>query len=104
MYERIVVPTVLYGAKTWDLDVREKRRLNVMEMKCLWTIRGVKIRIRIRNEEIKRRVGLLRLFGHVEHMDVERMVKRIYNSGVGWVAWQMETRQGLDGWSESSFG
>ena len=27
MYERIVVLTVLYGAETWGLNAREKRRL-----------------------------------------------------------------------------
>ena len=29
MYERIVVPTLVYGAKTWCLNAREKMRLNV---------------------------------------------------------------------------
>ena len=94
MYERIVVPTVLYGAETWGLNVREKRRLNVMEMKCLRSICGVTIRDRIRNEEIRRRVGVqndlsgrvercvLRWFGHVERMDDERLAKMVYASGV----------------------
>ena len=35
MYERIVVPTVIYGAEAWCLKEVEKRRLNVFEMKCL---------------------------------------------------------------------
>ena len=94
MYERIVVPTVLYGAETWGLNVREKRRLDVMEMKCLRSMCGVTIRDRIRNEEIRRRVGVqinmagrvercvLRWFGHVERMNDERMAKRVYVSGV----------------------
>ena len=37
IYEGIVMPTVLYGAETWALNAREKRILNVMEMKCLQT-------------------------------------------------------------------
>ena len=94
MYERIVVPTVLYGAETWSLNVREKKRLNVMEMKCLRNICGVTIRDRIRNEEIRRRVGVesdlvgrvgrcvLRWFGHIERMDEGRVAKRVYESGV----------------------
>ena len=94
MYERIVVPTVLYGAETWGLNVREKRRLDVMEMKCLRSMCGVTVRDRIRNEEIRRRVGVqinmsgrvercvLRWFGHVERMNDERMAKRVYVSGV----------------------
>ena len=76
MYERIVVPNVLYGAETWGLNVREKRRLNVIKMKCLGSIETV--RDRIIEEKIRRRVGVqvdlsermeryvLRWFGHVE--------------------------------------
>ena len=33
MYERILVPTVIYGAEAWWLKEREKRRLNEFEMK-----------------------------------------------------------------------
>ena len=58
IYERTVVPTVLYWTETWGLNAREKRRLNVMEMKCLRSICGVTVRDRIRNEEIMRRVGV----------------------------------------------
>ena len=95
MYESIVVPTVLYGAETWGLNVREKRRLNVMEMKCLRSICGVTIRDRIRNEEIRRRVGVqndlagrversvLRWYGHIERMNGEWVAKRVYDSEVG---------------------
>ena len=76
MYERIVVPNVLYGAETRGLNVREKRRLNVIKMKCLGSIETV--RDRIIEEKIRRRVGVqvdlsermeryvLRWFGHVE--------------------------------------
>ena len=46
--------TVLYGADTRCLDVREKRRLNVIEMKCLRSIYGMTVRNRIKNEEIRR--------------------------------------------------
>ena len=35
MYERIVVSTVVHGAETWCLNAWEKRRLNVIVMKCL---------------------------------------------------------------------
>ena len=51
MYEKIVVPNVLYGADTCGLKESEKKKLYVMEMKCL--------RIdRISNEVIRRRVGV----------------------------------------------
>ena len=35
LYERIVISIVVYGAMTWYLTAREKRRPNVMEMKGL---------------------------------------------------------------------
>ena len=52
IFERIVVPNVLYGVENF----REKMRLNVMELKRLRSIYGVTVRDVIRNEEI-RRVG-----------------------------------------------
>ena len=58
MHESIVVPTVFYRAETWSLNAREKWRLNVMEIKCLRSICGVTVRDKIRNEEIRRRVGI----------------------------------------------
>ena len=36
----------------------EKRRLNVMEIKCLRSISGLTVRDRIMNEEIRRRGGV----------------------------------------------
>ena len=35
VYERIGVPSVLYGVETWSLKESERKRLNVMEIKCL---------------------------------------------------------------------
>ena len=43
MNERILVPGVLHEAETWSLNAREKRRRNMMEMKCLRRICGVTI-------------------------------------------------------------
>ena len=92
MYESIVVPTALYGAETWAVNGRERKKLDVMEMRSLRSICGVTIRDRIRNEEIRGRTGVrdalskradqtvLRWFGHIERMSEERMVKRIYKS------------------------
>ena len=48
MFERIVVLTVLYGAETWGLSVRENNKLDVMEMRCLRSMCGeVWIRLRM---------------------------------------------------------
>ena len=92
LYEGIVVPTALYGAETWNMGVADKKRLNVMEMRCLRSMCGVTRMDRVRNEEVRRRTGVvrdlagraeqcvLRWFGHVERMEEGRLVKRIVRS------------------------
>ncbi len=41
LYEGVVLPTVLYGAETWNRGAVEKRRVNVMERGCLRSMYGV---------------------------------------------------------------
>ena len=41
LYEGVVVPTGLYGAETWNLGAKERRRLNVTEIRCLRSMCGV---------------------------------------------------------------
>ena len=35
LYEKVVVPTVMYGSESWGMKVYERQKLNVFEMKCL---------------------------------------------------------------------
>ena len=67
----------------------ERRKVNVLEMKCLRNLVGVPQMDRVRNEEVRRRAGIerelvsraeqrvLRWFGHVERMDEYRMARRV---------------------------
>ena len=67
----------------------ERRKVNVLEMKCLRSLFGVSRMDRVRNEEVRRRAGIervlasradqrvLRWFGHVERMDEYRMARRV---------------------------
>ena len=41
LYERVIVPTALYGAEAWDTRSAERRKVNVLEMKCLRSLVGV---------------------------------------------------------------
>ena len=94
MYESIVVPGMLYGSETWAMSARDRSRLEVVEMKCLRSICGVTRMDRLRNEYIRNRCDLkngigvkvernvLRWFGHIERMDDERLVKKVYESSV----------------------
>jgi len=89
LYEGVIVPTALYGAETWGMKVAEKKKVNVFEMKCLRSMLGVTRMDRIRNEEVRRRVGvvkelsrksderLLMWFGHMERMSDERLTKKV---------------------------
>ena len=67
----------------------ERRKVNVLEMKCLRSLVGVSRMDRLRNEEMRRRAGIerelasradqrvLRWFGHVERMYQYRMARRV---------------------------
>ena len=110
LYEGVVVPTALYGAETWNMGVLERKRLNVMEMRCLRSMCGVTRMDRVRNEEVRRRTGVLQemsaraeqrvlqWFGHVERMDEERLVKKIAESEARGVRLRGRPRMG---WMDS---
>ena len=40
LYEGVIVPTTLYGAKAWGMRSAERRKVNVLEMKCLRSLVG----------------------------------------------------------------
>ena len=40
-YEGVIAPTALYGAKAWGMRSAERRKVNVLEMKCLRSLVGV---------------------------------------------------------------
>ena len=89
LYEGVIVPTALYGAEAWSMRSAERRKVNVLEMKCWRNLVGVSRMDRVRNEEVRRRAGIerelasranqrvLRWFGHVEKMDEYRMARRV---------------------------
>ena len=66
----------------------ERRKEDVLEIKCLRSLIGVSRMDRVRNEEVRRRAGIerelasradqrvLRWFGQVERMDEYRMARR----------------------------
>jgi len=94
MFEGIVVPSVLYGCEAWALNAWSRKRIEVLEMKCLRTITGVRWFDRVRNTRVREMCGnrrslleradqgVLKWFGHIERMEEERVIKRIYRSTV----------------------
>ena len=72
----------------------ERRKVNVLEMKCLRNLVGVSQMDRVRNEEVCNRAGIerdlasradqrvVRWFGHVERMDEYHMARRVLMANV----------------------
>ena len=60
LYEGVIVPTSLYGAEAWGMRTAERRKVNVLEMKCLRSLIGVSRMDRVRNEDMRRRAGIER--------------------------------------------
>ena len=59
-YKGVIVPTPLYGAETWCIRSAERRKVNVLKMKCFRSLFGVSRMHRLRNEEVRRRAGIER--------------------------------------------
>ena len=70
------------------MRIAERRKVNVVKMKCLRSLVGVSRMDRVRNDEVRRRAGIERelasradqrvlRFGHVERMDDYRMARRV---------------------------
>ena len=53
LYERVVIPTVVYGSETWSLSAQERRKIEVFEMMCLRNICGIRRVDRVRNAIIR---------------------------------------------------
>ena len=72
----------------WGMRSAERRKVNVLEMKCLRSLVGVPRMDTVSNKEVRRIAGIerelasredqkvLRWFGHVEKMDEYRMALR----------------------------
>ena len=53
----LIVPTAFYRAEAWGIRSAERRKVNVREMKCLRSLVGMSRLDRVRNEEVRWRVG-----------------------------------------------
>ena len=47
--EGVIVPTALYGAESWGMRSAQRRKVNVLELKCLKSLVGVSRMDRVRN-------------------------------------------------------
>ena len=58
LYEGVIVPAALYEAEAWGVRGAERRKVNVLEMQCFISLVGVSRMDRVRNEEVRGRVGI----------------------------------------------
>ena len=111
------VPTALCGAEAWGMRTAERRKVNVLEMKCLRSLVGASRMDRVWNEEVRWRAGIereltsradqrvLRWFGYVYRMDVYRMATRVLMAEVSGGRVRGRPRLGwMDGWYEGGLG
>ena len=59
LHEGVIVPTALYGADAWGMRSDERRKVNVLEMKCLRSLVGVSRLHKVKNEGVRRRAGII---------------------------------------------
>ena len=53
LYKEVIVPTALYGVEAWGTRSAERRKVNVLEIKCLRSLVRVSRMDRVRNEEVR---------------------------------------------------
>ena len=60
LYEGVIVPTALHGAEECGVRSAERRKVNVLETKCLRNLVGVSRMDRVRNDVVCRTAGIER--------------------------------------------
>ena len=87
-YRTVIRPAMLYGTECWAAKGEHEHKLSVAEMKMLRWMSGHTRLDKIRNEDIRERVGVapivekmvesrLRWFGHVRRRPIEHPVRRV---------------------------
>lgn len=89
IYNSMIKSNLLYGAETWRITEENKRRLETVEMDVFRRSLGISRLQKIRNEEIRRQMGVngtlttdietkqLTWYGHVQRMNNERLPKKV---------------------------
>ena len=76
-YERVVIPSVVYGSETLSLSEQERRKIKVFEVMCLRNICGIRGVDRVRNAIIRERCGC-------ELSVLERIERNVLNGPGMW--------------------
>ena len=87
IYTTILRPILTYGHEAWALTSKTKSKLQAADMRALRLIKGVTRFDRLRNDDIRREMGIesvldfvergqLRWYGHVRRMEENRFPRR----------------------------
>ena len=94
VYTTVVRPVLVYGSECWGLKKKDPRKLLTTEMSMLGKMLGVRLRDKLRNEEMRRRTTVmtsvatvveqnkLRWYGHVLRKKKEDVVKHVLEEPV----------------------
>ena len=72
LHEGVIVPMALHGAEAWCMKSAERRKLNVLEVKCFGSLVGVSRMDRVRNEKVRMRAGIERKLASSSYQRVFR--------------------------------
>jgi hypothetical protein len=85
-YRTVILLAMLYGAECWPIKRQHVQQLSVAEMRMLRWICGHTRRDRVRNDDIRKRVGVapveeklvqhrLRWFGHMQRRPTDALIR-----------------------------
>ena len=83
LYEGVFVPTALCGAEALGMRSNERRKMNVLEVKCLRSLVGVSRMDRVmnKNKEMRRRAGIKRALASRADSENNEMVWAFIKNG-----------------------
>nr|VZH91215.1 unnamed protein product [Spirometra erinaceieuropaei] len=93
MQKAVILPTLLYGAETWTVYMKQAQRLNHFNPSRLRRIVKFMLQDRIPDTDVLERTGTLKIYamlkqpqmrwsGYIVRMDYEWLPKRLFCGGV----------------------
>ena len=68
-YTNVVLPS-----QTWTTTAQDKRKLVTAEMACLRRILGISLRDRVRNENIRQRIGTIPILEYIKRQQIKGLI------------------------------
>ena len=108
IYKSVLRPVMLYGAECWAMRKKEDDLLRRTEMRMLRRILGVSLKDKIRNEEIRKRCGVVDIIEKVREARLRctvmlegKMPLSLLGTLLRWKLWATEAEDDRrrDGWT-----